>query len=383
MRRRPRVVQIVGTAGATGVESVVASLAEDLGASLHVVVVCLAVGPLEERLRTAGVEVVQALVRSKTAITALAPLGRVLRTLEADLVHTHGPRAMLFGNLAARRAGVRHVVTTLHECVSGRVRQGPFVPLDRAVERLVGHWTVDRWIGVSDAVVADAIARRGISPQRIARIYNGVDVGRFQPCHPDARVACRGAMGWGADEIVVAGAGRLVALKNYDVLLRAFAAAGPAVRGRLVLAGEGPERSRLEDLAKTLAIDARVTFLGSRDDLAEWLPAVDLFVQPSSNEALGLSALEAMACGCATVASRIGGLREIIEDARTGLLVAPADVGALAGALVHLSQDAALRSRLGAAGRAEVARRFSRAANTDQHLALYDALIAGGMPQVN
>jgi glycosyltransferase involved in cell wall biosynthesis len=145
----------------------------------------------------------------------------------------------------------------------------------------------------------------------------------------------------------------LVPRKGVDVLLAALARLGDA-RCVLLVAGEGPERGRLEERARALGLGPCARFLGVRTDKAELLSACDVFALASQAEGLGVAALEAMALARAVVASRVGGLAQAVVDGRTGLLVAPGDVPGFAAALARLRDDPALRARLGAAGPARV-----------------------------
>jgi glycosyltransferase involved in cell wall biosynthesis len=139
----------------------------------------------------------------------------------------------------------------------------------------------------------------------------------------------------------------------------------------LWVAGDGPERAALTQLAGELGLDDRVRFLGRREDAADLLAACDVFVLPSRLEGLGVAALEAMAARRPVVASAVGGLAEAIVDGETGLLVPPDDVDALATALVRLVDDAVLRDRLGSAGPQRIADAYSAQQMVDAYAALY------------
>jgi glycosyltransferase involved in cell wall biosynthesis len=154
--------------------------------------------------------------------------------------------------------------------------------------------------------------------------------------------------------------------KGIDVLVEACAHAPRATV--LVVAGDGPEHARLEVRARELGI--RALFLGPREDKAELLAACDVFALASRAEGLGVAALEAMACGRAVVATRVGGLMEAVVDGRTGLLVPPDEAGALAAALVRLHADPELRARLGAEGPRRLAEGFA----AEQMVAAYERL---------
>jgi glycosyltransferase involved in cell wall biosynthesis len=143
--------------------------------------------------------------------------------------------------------------------------------------------------------------------------------------------------------------------------------------------GDGPETPRLGALAAELGIGERVQLLGLRDDVAEVLQAADVFVHPAVwGEAFGLTIAEAMAAGLPVVASRVGGIPELVTHGETGLLVPPGDAGALAGALNLLAADAQERARLGANARRRVLERFDLQTSVRAHLGLCEEAAASG-----
>ena len=173
-------------------------------------------------------------------------------------------------------------------------------------------------------------------------------------------------------------AGRLVDQKGLNVLLRAYAAARPALDGRrLVIAGDGPLRTELEQLADELGLNGSVSFLGSvgRPRLASLLRGADAFAFPSRHEAFGIALLEAMAAGTPAVAAASGGIPELAGGGQA-LLVAPEDAGQLADALVRIVHDEPLRQRLVLAGRAQ-AEDLSWSRLAQRYLALYREVCGG------
>jgi glycosyltransferase involved in cell wall biosynthesis len=191
------------------------------------------------------------------------------------------------------------------------------------------------------------------------------------------RDATRRAEGAPEGALVALALAALHRRKGLDVLLEALAR--PALRGaelRLWIAGEGPERHRLEQLIAARGLASRVRLLGRREDKADLLAACDLLVLPSRREGLGVAALEAMACARPVLASRVGGLADAVAHERTGLLVPPEDPDALAAALARLLADPALRDRLGAAGPARIAEGFTAAQMSDAYARLYRELLA-------
>jgi glycosyltransferase involved in cell wall biosynthesis len=215
--------------------------------------------------------------------------------------------------------------------------------------------------------LAEAAARYAPAGKPVTVVPYGVDLRQFRPRPREAR-----------SEVVVGAVARLSKEKGLHCLLEAFAVvAGRHPQARLMLAGEGPERQRLERLAARLGLGERVRFLGEvpHEQVPEVLEQLDIFAMPSTYEGFGVAALEAEAMEVPVVASRIHGIPDVVLDGETGLLVPPRDRQALAAALERLAFDADLRRRLGQAGRAFVAEHYSWEENTAQMEALYEAAL--------
>jgi L-malate glycosyltransferase len=145
-----------------------------------------------------------------------------------------------------------------------------------------------------------------------------------------------------------------------------------AVKARLVMCGDGPERERAEALARELNVSGDVLFVGSVPNIADYLSAADLFLLPSETESFGLAALEAMACEVPVVATRVGGLPEVVRDGETGYLVPLGDTAAMAGCAARVLSDARLKEELGRRGREWAVTKFSTEKIIPQYEALYE-----------
>jgi glycosyltransferase involved in cell wall biosynthesis len=285
--------------------------------------------------------------------------GLTLRRLAAghDVLHFHTARAHALAPVC-RRAGTRLVVT----------RRMDYVPAGGPYVRYLYNRAVDVVIAISEGVRA-ALVRAGVRAERIRVVASAVDPRRVVAA-AGARAALRAAWGLAPDQVAVLVPGALERRKGHAVLLAAAALLLPAAPPlRYVFCGTGGEEAALRRAAA--ALDAAVTFAGFRDDIGACLAAADVVALPSLREGLGVAALEAMAAGLPVVASRVGGLAEAVVHGETGLLVPPADPGALAAALRRLLGDPALRTRLGEAGRARVEARFTSARMAEGTLACY------------
>jgi glycosyltransferase involved in cell wall biosynthesis len=171
-------------------------------------------------------------------------------------------------------------------------------------------------------------------------------------------------------------AGRLIALKGLEYLLRAAAALQPEFPGlRVEIAGAGPHGQKLEETAAQLGLAGRVEFLGWVDDIHSVLPRWDVFVVPSLEEGFSIAALDAMAVGLPVIASSVGGIPELVVDGETGWLVPPADVETLVSRLRSLLLNPEQRLSMGAAAQARVRNHFNLATMTENFSRLYDELL--------
>jgi glycosyltransferase involved in cell wall biosynthesis len=215
----------------------------------------------------------------------------------------------------------------------------------------------------------------GFPSDRLIPILNGVDVDTFVP-RPADKEAIRAEMGLELDPIYIGTVGNLRPVKNQLLLLQA--AQQVCARHnhvRVVIIGEGPLRAQLAQTIEDLGIQKQVQLLGARSEIPELLNTLDMFVLPSLSEGLPMSILEAMACGLPVVATRVGGIPEVVLDGQTGILVSSQDVPQLARALETLVQQKNLRENLGSQGRQRVVEHFSRRRMVQEYQTLYESLI--------
>ncbi len=278
------------------------------------------------------------------SLTLLRRLRTLLVTLRPDIVHTHGGRANFYGRLAARLTGVPTVVTTVHSHIdldyAALLPNLWFSLVDRLTWFLVHHFiVVSRELGRT-------LGRRGIAPERVSVVPNGIAAVPPQP--GDIR-----AMFGTASGPFICAVGRLVPVKRFDVLLRAIARTLVRVpEAKLLLIGDGPLFNELKHLAAQLNISHAVRFTGYRHDARQLLAGCDVFVMSSDMEGLPVVLLEAMDALVPVVATSVGGVPEVVAAPHTGLLVPPSDPESLAEAIVATLTDphaAALRAQAGKA----------------------------------
>jgi glycosyltransferase involved in cell wall biosynthesis len=253
--------------------------------------------------------------------------------------------------------------------------------MDREVKRglrtkLVHGWLTRRTVAISTGV-AECLQRGGVQGEHVRTIWSSVDAAALEPTRP--REEFRAEFGIYDDRVVLLTLGALVERKGLDVLLAALAR---SVRPRgcwaLWIAGDGEQRASLERQVAELKLGEDVLFLGRRTDAADLLHACDALVMPSRREGLGVAALEAMAAGRAVVASRVGGLAQVVVDGDTGILVPAGDADELARALDRLIGHPALRLLFGTNGKARMASGFDAQRMVDAYAELYREVLAEG-----
>jgi glycosyltransferase involved in cell wall biosynthesis len=224
---------------------------------------------------------------------------------------------------------------------------------------------VNRVVAVSKAV-RDALLRSGVPPGKIAVIHNSIPLEQFSPARID-RAEVRRELGIGSDDIVVGLVGKLNRGKGvYDALAAVGTVSERHPGVRLLYVGEGPERTALEEEAERMLLREKVIFAGLRRDVARMYAAMDIFTLPSTcEEAFGMVLIEAMAMAKPVVATRVGGIPEIIDHEVSGLLVPPHDAAALASALSRLIDDRQFSGKIAEEGLRLVERKFSDKAMGD------------------
>jgi glycosyltransferase involved in cell wall biosynthesis len=303
-----------------------------------------------------------------------------------DLLVVRGTRVLGLPGLVAARLAGRPVV--LQPEINGELSGEAYVwgtsLQGRTGERMVRAATRLRNRLLLDADACVAMSRRiacecgaaGLPAEKIALIPHGVDRARFRPADAPERSALRARLGLPGGGLLVVYAGRLLRGKGLEDLVEALArSATPS--GHLLLVGSGAGQAlSVEEALKAqvaaLGLGPRVTFAGHVENVEDWLRASDVFVLPSRFEALGLALVEAAACGLACIGAETGGIVDVIADGRSGLLVPPGDVAALAAALERLARDASLREGLGQGAVLVVRERFDE----DDALVRYRALFA-------
>lgn len=310
--------------------------------------------PLIRRLRSTGIAAAAVRMRADWDLAAARRVRAVLRTWNADVIHAHDARAHAIALAALLGRRQLPLIVT---------RRVPFIPRGR----LKYGRRVARFIAISGAV-RDALIAGGVDANRIDLVYSGVP----QPAVPTARdwrIECR----WPPDSVVCGIVGAMTAEKGVSTLAEIGARLPDDIRARMRLVLLGGQAAGAQSVGGIAAFRA-----GFVDEIHAAMAGLDILLHPSSAEGLGTAVIDAMSLGVPPIAFRVGGLPELIEDQRSGMLVPAGDVAAFAAATERLVQDAAFRRQLAAGGPAR-ASEFSVDRMIRGTQAVYDTVMARGL----
>lgn len=323
-------------------------------------------GPRLADLQAASVPVVELPVRSFKSPSALRgawDMARYIRRHRIQLIHAFDVPTDVFAAMATRLFPIPVLIT------SQLSYRDLYPQLFRRMLKLSDRFS-DRIVVNSKAVIRSLIDEEGIPPERLTLIYNGVDPSVF---HPVGRQRPE----WLKDASLVIGAVCVLRReKRLDLLMRSFAEVRVLRPGmKLVIVGSGDQLPEMEALRISLGLSDDCRLIPQTPAVAEWMRAMDIFVLCSESESFPNALLEAMACGCCVVASRVGGVPELVVDSANGLLFESGSVTDLSRVLSRAVGDDGLRQRLGAAASAAALEDFSIADAAQRTGALYESLL--------
>lgn len=339
---------------------------------LELSVVLFNEGRLADELRKLSVSLVVIPENRLTPIGIALRLAKVFRKIRPDIVHTHKYKDSIIGSLVARCTGVNRVIRVVHgrpEPFNGlrNLKMAGYTMLDRLVTRLL----VDKVVAVSSDL--EGLLLRTLDRSRVVRIHNGINLESIvvRMSRADKRKE------WLVDDktIVIGTVGRLVPVKGQIVLLEALQIVRK-LHGNvtLLLVGDGPLRASLEDEARRLCLEQFVIFSGHQEQAYDFINMMDIFLLPSLHEGIPMVLLEALALRRPIVASRVGGIPEVLSHGRCGLLVSPASPAELASAIGNLIENQEKAAAFGIAGRVQVETEFGVTMMADRIVKLYQSV---------
>lgn len=287
-------------------------------------------GDLSAKFKEAGIKVIY--LQKKEGFSFFLPLrvAQLCRREEIDIVHTHDGAANLYGSLGARLVGVKKVFNTEHGGIY----------FDTKRKKIFNRFLVmlnDSMVCVSQRVKSDLIGM-GIPESKLKVISNGIDLERFK-VNIDKN-AKRISLGLGVKDFVICSVGRLSKEKNHVLLIKAIRSIISRIpETKVLIIGAGPLRSILENCVKEAKLQDVVRLLGKREDVAEILSISDCFAHTSNYESFGLVILEAMASGIPVIATDAGGIKEIVKNNETGILIPKDNFNALIDAIFSIKYN--------------------------------------------
>ena len=360
MSSQPNLLHVVDSLEIGGLERLVHDLAIARGASSTSIACLSSVGPFGEALRQRGIRV--DLIGQQHGLAAtLWRMRSYLRTTRPDLLHCHNLRPFLIGAWSARLAGNIPVVMTKHgvaapsgrmakRCYRSFLRRAHVVGVSRQTAEMMSNWT-----------------GRGGHPVRY--IANGISMDSFRDL--PSRERARTLLGLPSRAFIVGTVSRVAHCKNHLLLLEIFSRVlGQHPGAVLLIVGDGPLLPTVKARVQELKLEQSVVLLGDRRDVPLILAAMDAFCLPSEVEGMPMTVLEAMAAGLPVVASNVGGIPDVVDEGRTGLLASPDAPEQFEAALVTLACDPARAKDMGRSGRERLVAQFS----LERVLAAYEEL---------
>jgi glycosyltransferase involved in cell wall biosynthesis len=336
-----------------------------------------------------GVEVVHVAQLHRELSPVLDPISvarlvRLIREVQPHILHTHTAKAGAVGRTAAVLAGSARPPILVHT-FHGHVLHGYFDPVRtavfREVERSLARVTT-RLVAVSPEV-RDDLVQLGVAPaEKFSVIRLGIDLDDRTTGEDDDGTRLRRLFGVPPDAFVVGWIGRMTGIKHLPDVLASFARLlDSGVDARLCLVGDGPDREAVERRAHALGVSRQTLFVGYQQDVAPYYRFFDTLLLPSGNEGTPVVAIESLAAGTPVVATRVGGVEDVVEHGTDGLLVPVGDVVSISAALERLARDPELRRAMGRAGKERTAPRYRVERLVDDVDELYrELLAAAGLP---
>jgi glycosyltransferase involved in cell wall biosynthesis len=371
---RYRIAYVIGELGKGGAEYQLHELLRHLDLAVFEprVFVLAEGGCWTDPIRRVGVTVVEIARRGSADVSRLTRLRGMLREFSPHVLHTVLWPGNCYGRMAAIGLGIPVVIAAERNAIINRPRWQ--VMVERMLDRVTHAYLVN-----CEAIAALLVREQGVPRSKIEVIPNGIDLARLPAFSLDRHTA-RVAAGLDPHRRLVAQVGRLEPQKDYPTFLRAakmVAAELPDVD--FLLVGEGSEREGLEALAARLDLSSRVRFTGLRHDVPALLAAVDVLALTSIFEGFPNVLLEAMSMGAVTVATDVGGCRELVQPQDTGLLVPPRAPAAVAAAVTRVLRDHALAKRMASAARRRVEAGFAVETMARRTVAAYQGLLRASL----
>ncbi len=363
-----RVLQLIGSTGLYGAESVVASLASNLPSmGIETFIGHIRYRGNEEKVlqlenHLKGCEVIPMEHTHRLDVGIVRTLCKELKRREIQAIHSHGYKPDFYGCIVAKLTGVP-MISTCHLWTRATLALRNYAKLDAILLR-----KCDKVVAVSEPILQE-LQTVGVPANNLVFIPNGISVSRFSLAPPIYRNM------FDPNAFIFGAACRQVAAKGIDLLLQAI----PRVTGlfpdaRFLIAGDGPQISEYRDMSRQLGVDDHVVFLGRCDCMPEFYASLNAFVLPSRDEGLPIALLEAMASGRMVIATDVGSVPSVVHHRQNGLLIPRDNLEGLIAAMLATASNRERIQSLGTAARSEVTEHYSSSRMVHRYAELYQEL---------
>lgn len=367
-----RVIHLIGGGDTGGAKTHVLNLLKELNQYIDAQLFCFRKGEFSEDAVKMGIPI--QVIESGNPVLGLRELKRRLEGQKVDIIHCHGARGNLMGNLIKKHLKAP-VVTTVHSDYRLDYLGRPVARLSYGTTNMVALRRVNFYIGVSDPMT-DILIDRGFPADRIYTIYNGIDFKTPIQTVPKEEFLKSVGMNWQEGDVIAGIAARLSPVKDIPTLLRAMKIACEKTSHlKLLLAGDGEDREKLENMAKELGIADKVCFAGWLSDINSFYNAIDINLLTSLSETFPYSLTEGTRMHRATIASNVGGVPVLIDDGINGLIFEPGNEQQLAQHLLTLVEDSELRKTFGERIYQKASHEFSIDRMVEHQLEIYESIL--------
>jgi glycosyltransferase involved in cell wall biosynthesis len=293
----------------------------------------------------------------------LRQIVRCIRDKDIDVIHSHSPKAYVYGALASLITGCPLVIS---------VHSLTHVPRRRKIFEEILLRCAHQIVSVSSDVTRRLWIERHVPPRKISTIKNGIDTDMLRPIKPEERSSIRRALGLPLDGFIIGTVGRVVPVKNYPLLITAFSRLASTTDDTyLVVVGDGEQAEELANLVRQLKLSERVVLAGAQTNTVDWYHAFDSFVLSSISEGTPMALLEAGACGLPCVVTNVGGNIEVVKHHVNGLIVDSENAESMYNALHKLYKEPALMAKMSSEARLNIQNNYSLTASAHEHLRIY------------
>lgn len=367
-----RVIHLIGGGDTGGAKTHVLNLLKELNNRIDTRLVCFRKGEFSEDAESMGIPI--EVIDSSNPLVGLRELKKLIGDNPVDVIHCHGARGNLMGNLIKRFAKAQ-VVTTVHSDYRLDYLGRPLALLSYGTTNMLALRRMDYYISVS-ATLTDVLIERNFPADRIYTIFNGIDFNSPITCVPKEEFLRSIGLSYQDGDVVAGIAARLTPVKDHSTLLKAMKLAlDRAPRLKLAIAGDGEDREKLEALTRSLGIEDRVCFAGWVKDMNSFFGAIDINLLTSISEGFAYVLTEGARMRCATIASRVGSVPDFIDNRTNGLIFEPTHEEELAEHLVTLANNPALRAEMGDRLYQKAASQYSIDRMVALQLEIYDNIL--------